>query len=309
MKEYKTRYFNKIEYVEDLNLLKKSSTNIEKIKAEYDYYYSLPVNIQKYFVQPINFQINNNYASYYIQKINAEDLAKIFVNNRLDEDLFLEVIDSIKVFQLESKNILMTKNEMLNENKEIVIDKVEKRIDILNRNNEWHNSEYRLYLLKNGIIVDEIFNKIKEAFSQNVMNRKTYFKKISHGDLCFSNILWDNKNKIIRLIDPKGHPFVVMDQYYDIAKLSHSIFGKYDDIVYEKYYLDGTKINFDNSNTNRIKNIFNEYLLNDNIDYKYLRIMEASIFLSMLPNHIEDKKRVMAFILNCDRILKEVELN
>jgi hypothetical protein len=49
--EYKTRYFNKIEYVEDKNLLKKSSTNIEKIKAEYDYYYNLPVNIQKYFVQ------------------------------------------------------------------------------------------------------------------------------------------------------------------------------------------------------------------------------------------------------------------
>jgi hypothetical protein len=304
--EYKTRYFNKIEYVEDKNLLKKSSTNIEKIKAEYDYYYNLPVNIQKYFVQPINFEINGSFASYYIQKIDADDLAKTFVNNNLSEDIFINVIESIKVFQMESKNILMSKSEMLLENKEIVIGKVSDRLDLLARNNEWHNSEYRLALLKNNLNIDDLFSRLSHAFEDNVLNRKTLFKKISHGDLCFSNILWDDKNKLIKLIDPKGYPFIVMDQYYDISKLSHSILGKYDDIVYEKYYLDGIKIKFDESNTNRLKNIFNEYLLNDTIDYRYLRVMEASIFLSMLPNHVEDKKRVMAFIINCDRILREI---
>jgi len=304
--EYKTRYFNKIEYVEDKNLLKKSSTNIEKIKAEYDYYYNLPVNIQKYFVQPINFEISGSFASYYIQKIDADDLAKTFVNNNLNQDMFIDVIESIKVFQMESKNILMSESEMLLENREIVLSKVSGRMDLLARNNEWHNSEYRVLLLKNNLNVDDIFVRLSQAFEDNVLNRKTSFKKISHGDLCFSNILWDNKNKLIKLIDPKGYPFIVIDQYYDISKLSHSLLGKYDDIVYEKYYLDGIKIKFDESNTNRLKNIFNEYLLNDIIDYKYLRVMEASLFLSMLPNHVEDKKRVMAFIINCDRILKEI---
>lgn len=305
-KEYKTRYFNKIEYIEDKGLLKKSSTNIEKIKAEYDYYYNLPANIQKYFVQPINFEIDNGFASYYIQKIDADDLAKTFVNNNLTENMFISVMESIKVFQMESKNILMSEKEMLEENKEIVLEKVSNRLDILNRNNEWHNSEYRIVLLKNNISVDDIFSRLHQAFDRNVMNRKTYFKKVSHGDLCFSNILWDDKNKSIKLIDPKGYPFIVMDQYYDISKLSHSLMGRYDDIVYEKYYLNNMSIEFDESNTNRLLNVFNEYLLSDTIDYTYLRVMEASIFLSMLPNHIEDKKRVMAFILNCDRILKEV---
>lgn len=304
--QYKTRYFNKIEYIEKSNLLKKSSTNMEKIKAEYDYYYELPPLIQKYFVQPINFEINNKTASYYVQKIETSDLAKVLINDELTEEMFQDVINSIKLFQLDSENIKMDHDESIKENKEIVLNKVQNRLSLLDSHGKWHQSQFRLKLLKNNITTKRLFDKLSVAFHDNFYNRKTYFKKISHGDLCFSNILWDQSNKIIKFIDPKGYPFVIMDEYYDIAKLSHSLLGRYDDIVYEKYKIENNNIVFDRENNKKVINIFEKYLENASIDYRYLRIMEASIFLSMLINHIDDEKRVFAFILNCDRILKEL---
>ena len=65
--------------------------------------------------------------------------------------------------------------------------------------------------------------------------KQTFNKIISHGDLCMSNILWSDEMNIIKFIDPKGSEYMMLDEYYDIAKLSHSIVGNYDQIIYENY--------------------------------------------------------------------------
>ena len=57
---------------------------------------------------------------------------------------------------------------------------------------------------------------------------------IMHGDFCFSNILFDLNNLIIKLIDPRGSfgvPSIFGDPRYDVAKLRHSAVGLYDFIV------------------------------------------------------------------------------
>jgi len=54
---------------------------------------------------------------------------------------------------------------------------------------------------------------------------------VGHGDLCFSNMLFDKNTELLMLIDPKGalnEAEIWTDPYYDIAKLSHSICGMYD---------------------------------------------------------------------------------
>ena len=40
-----------------------------------------------------------------------------------------------------------------------------------------------------------------------------------------------------------------------------------------------------------------------------MRIYEASLFLSMLPLHIDNPHKVFGFILNVKNILKEIEEN
>ena len=55
-----------------------------------------------------------------------------------------------------------------------------------------------------------------------------------HGDLCFSNILYDLRGGICRLIDPRGsfgQAGLYGDPRYDLAKLNHSVRWLYDFIV------------------------------------------------------------------------------
>ena len=66
---------------------------------------------------------------------------------------------------------------------------------------------------------------------------------ISHGDLCFSNILFDTRVESIKCIDPrgitpKGEYSIYGDRRYDLAKLYHSVVGLYDFIIAGRYSLD-----------------------------------------------------------------------
>jgi uncharacterized protein (UPF0335 family) len=294
--------------VDGIHALQKVSENIEKIKAEYDYYYNLPEHLQRYFVQPFHFEINDDKASYYIEQYNIEDMAKQLVENNITEQSFVKFIEKIKRFQWECKDVFVSDEEIYKESKSIILDKNVHRKFLLDNNSAWKNSEYKNKIAKNNITTESLFNRLSLAFEENYKNRKTNIVKISHGDLCFSNILWCEEKNLIRFIDVKGMPYFIMDEYYDIAKLSHSLLGRYDEIIYEKYEVDFEKnlLTFTNTGSDELYKIFIDYLNFKNIDYKLLRIFEASIFLSMCSNHIEDDKRVAVFLMNCNRILTEI---
>lgn len=63
-------------------------------------------------------------------------------------------------------------------------------------------------------------------------------------------------------------------------------------------------IDFDNQ---IFKNIFKQYLEENGFDYPLVRIYEASLFLSMLPLHMDNPQKTFGFLLNGINILKEVE--
>ena len=54
---------------------------------------------------------------------------------------------------------------------------------------------------------------------------------IGHGDPCFANTLYNKSTKTLKFIDPRGaltEDELWTDPYYDVAKLSHSVCGRYD---------------------------------------------------------------------------------
>jgi len=139
---------------------------------------------------------------------------------------------------------------------------------------------------------------------------------MSHGDLCFSNILYHKESNFLKFIDPRGGESaseIYLDEYYDLAKLSHSILGGYDFVVSGLYSIElgrdfQIKINsvlFD-SNIEQ-KKIFKTMVEENNYDYTFVRLCEASLFLSMLPLHADDPNRMLAFLITADNILGEVE--
>ena len=60
-----------------------------------------------------------------------------------------------------------------------------------------------------------------------------------HGDFCFSNILYDIRSGIFKIIDPRGlwGESTYGDIKYDFAKLRHSISGGYDYISNDLFSL------------------------------------------------------------------------
>ena len=55
--------------------------------------------------------------------------------------------------------------------------------------------------------------------------------------------------------------------------------------------------------------IFRDFCQNNGFDYLLVRLYEVSLFLSMLPLHMDNPLKVLGFVLNGVKILEEVERN
>lgn len=67
---------------------------------------------------------------------------------------------------------------------------------------------------------------------------------VIHGDLCFSNILYDLRSQICKLVDPRGsfgQAGIMGDVRYDVAKLYHSVLGLYDFITNDLFHVSVTQ--------------------------------------------------------------------
>ena len=138
-----------------------------------------------------------------------------------------------------------------------------------------------------------------------------------HGDLCFSNLLYDSRNRRIKAIDPRGAvngaPSLYGDLRYDLAKLGHSIVGRYDQIIVGRYALrldgDDHELAFDSAPCQPWLAGALGDLVVDGVGGLSLpvRAVTASLFLSMLPLHADRPDRQRAFVANALRLWGELD--
>ena len=275
MNEYQTRFFNTIK--EKDNLLIKKSYNKEKIISEFLYYYDNK-NLQNFLIQPKNLIVEKNYAEYSMEKINDKDIGYKYVNNFINKNDFNKIILNIKDFKNKNNFIELNKETMFYFANENVINKTIKR-----------TNKVVLYDLNK----DNLLNLLIEKFNKYFENRKTFYIVPSHGDMCFSNMFLINDN--LKLIDSKGIEYSMMDEYYDLAKISQSWIYGYDFIMYDKPFI------------SKDTDIFFEYLNENNIDKELLDVYTASLFISMCPMHIDRSDRIEKFLDVAEKILKNLD--
>lgn len=135
-----------------------------------------------------------------------------------------------------------------------------------------------------------------------------------HGDFCFSNILYDARADLIRVIDPRGRdpsgavtPYG--DQRYDIGKLHHSAVGCYDLILAGYYRLDrhgpldlALTLPQDTARTT-VGALFMDHLFAGQAPAAAAAgAISVLLFLSMLPLHADDPQRQAALLANGMRL-------
>lgn len=137
---------------------------------------------------------------------------------------------------------------------------------------------------------------------------------IVHGDYCFSNILFDINNQIIRLIDPRGS-FGVKGSYgdprYDMAKLRHSAHELYDFILADMFELRETEAGFEgeiyaDNIASQVGDTLDKMILELGYDLDEIRFIEGLLFISMLPIHHGQPQRQKMMLLTGLSLLNEV---
>jgi hypothetical protein len=142
---------------------------------------------------------------------------------------------------------------------------------------------------------------------------------VMHGDFCFSNILFDLRTDRIVLIDPRGlvgdEITIYGDLRYDIAKLGHSILGRYDQIMAEGLRACCSKTDFVlEIPSDPLRDWLEEKFLTSHVgdvSFSSLEVLAAivSLFLSMIPLHAEDSERQKTLFANALRLYSKFFLN
>lgn len=310
---FDARFFNAL--AGDQYTVIKSSDNVEKLRKEYKYFTLLPPEMKQWFGVVYDYEESGSRASYRIERYHMTDLALRYVHGAIDEEEFRAVMEMLFHFISIRRTRQVSPEEYEQNARALYIDKVDARIASLKENEGYERIKALIAAGTGYDDIDQIVEKYRELYEKITSGRKFMnLLAIGHGDLCFSNILYNHDARLLRLIDPKGAEDpdeMYMDPYYDVAKLSHSICGSYDYFNSDQYEIVmdddmhlALKIDADNG---KYTALFKEYLEKNGFDVRLIRLYEASLFLSMLPLHMDREKKVLGFILNAINILEELE--
>lgn len=311
---FDARFFNAL--AGDEYTVTKRSTKKEKIKAEYEFYYLLPDAMKMWFVMPYDYKEDENGASYTMERFHMTDIAIRFVHGAVSVEELKDILDKLFYFI----GLRTTKPVDADEGRkiadELYIGKLEARMEELKKYKEYEQFDRMLAMGTAYAGIQEVVDRYKSLYQKlSGGNKRNYHElAVGHGDLCFSNILYSREAEILKLIDPKGavrEEDLYTDPYYDLAKLSHSICGCYDFFnsgLYEISIKRDLKLELSiDMDAEPYVEVFREYLAKNGFDYALVRLYEASLFLSMLPYHMDQPGKVFGFLLNAVRILDEVE--
>lgn len=309
---FDSRYFNSLKG--NGYTLVKSSSNKEKIRAEYCFYHLLPENMKFWFVIPFDYREEEHSASYTMERLHMTDLAIKWVHGSMDENEFGELMDKYFFFFNSRHTRPCTATEYQEKTDALYVGKVIGRINDL-KGLSGYEKIRKMLGASEDMDIDSLVSRYF-ILKQKIEARVDYSRRlvIGHGDPCFANALYNKSTKTLKFIDPRGalvEEDLWTNEYYDVAKLSHSVCGRYDffnnglfEIKVDSTFGFSLEIPFDNSDYIKI---FRKKVEANGFDYLTVRIYEVSLFLSMLPLHIDNPHKVFGFILNAKNILEEIE--
>lgn len=310
------RAFNIIEIDDKRGTLTKKSNNTEKLINEIKWYLRLPNNLQ-YLIPRIydysldfdNPYVKMEYYGYHTlhESLMYGDLSVSKWKNIFDKLLY--VINDMNTYKINGRNKEIEKS-LYN----MYVDKVQERLEELRGKKEfWPFFNNKVVI--NGeeyCSLDDVINLLPRYVQKLLLKNASDYFSIIHGDLCFTNILVEDDYNFLRLIDPRGKfgPFDIYGDYrYELAKLFHTLEGCYDFIIEDMFdiQVDINKIMINiNMDCSNIFSIFKDVFENKISDLRAIRLIEATLFLSMIPLHSDYINRQYAMLATGIKLFNDV---
>lgn len=312
------RVFNTIEIDEARGILKKTSINKDKFINEIKWYLKLPNKLQYLIPRIYNYSIARENPYIEMECYGYNTLHELFLYGQLPLYRWQNIFEKLRFVICDMGRYSVTGTEdILRSMRDMYILKTVNRLDSLRKvpefhsffkddifinNNRYHSLDFYMQILPN-IIEEKLLNCNNLRFN------------IIHGDLCFSNILLEENHGFMRVIDPRGE-FGLFDIYgdvrYEMAKLLHSIEGKYDFIIEDMFKINihGNEITYGiHHKADGILSVFQDVFRIELEQYQDIKLIESTLFLSMIPLHNDYPNRQFAMlatgIVLLDEVLKE----
>ena len=294
--------------------IRKSSLDINKMKAEANWVQSLPKDLRHYAPAIWDSGIADGEGFYEMEYYYLSSLANLFVFCRHPQFVWNDILSACQVFitdvaRYRPSDFSVVK-DIAHRNNELFLPKTIKR---LNQYAQQSGVSLDETWVINGAPTPSLRDIVKET-GEMIGTDQTDMVTLMHGDFCFSNILYDFKSKSIKVIDPRGvdsegNFSIYGDLRYDVGKLAHSIIGLYDFIIAGLFdYCENSPYN-----------IRLEFELTDGIratQETFKRMSFAGwnleelnvypilihLFLSMLPLHSDNVERQKAMLANALRL-------
>lgn len=306
------RAFNTLSINPILNTITKVSLHEEKLQDELDWYLNLPDQLKVLSPRIIDFQRINGNLRIVQEYYGYPTLAELFLYGDLQADMWKSILRQVLAIHSELKlyeGFLAEQDIVM-----MYTDKVFQRIaQLASQNSDWQGSFERATVF-NGVSLRSLDSLKPQVYRKAQEISQNAFVSIIHGDLCFSNILFDLNNQIIRLIDPRGRfckKGIYGDPRYDIAKLRHSVHELYDYIIADMFDFRETSRGidaacYDVSVTRVVGEYFDEIIDDRGYDLDEIKFIEGLLFISMLPLHHGHLRRQKMMYLTGLALLNEV---
>ena len=295
----KARYFNSLQLDNSSKIVTKLSENAGKLINEIHWYKNIPDEISELTPKIVDSEISDN-PFLKLEYVSLPTLAEIWLYSEFSNDFWFKIIE--KLFEILDKFNKYSENVTIQEYNSIYFEKTIGRVDELINSDDLFkkifNQEFIFINRKKfrnwHLIKDQLELKINELFNKED-------NCLIHGDLCFSNILYDSENENFKLIDPRGkwgHD-VYGDIKYDVAKIRHSVVGGFDTItngLYSAIYNETDGIFTDVYKPKNYEYICEklDLRIKERWNLDKIKIIEGLLFISMLPLHKDHFERQLA---------------
>lgn len=294
------RNFNSLSTEDQQNRITKSSEKTGTLRSEYKWYTNLPEDLKSF--SPTISDYDEDVPSLELEYIGYPSLRDLHLHGAHGLHIWNQIFDTL-LSMLDMFGQHRTTTEVQSSLELMYVDKTKRRL--LQIENEDLLSVFdRPEVHVNGnsfrglpIIRDSLESALRGT---GLFDLEDF--TVIHGDLCFSNILFDLRNSIVKLIDPRGEfgtHIIHGDQRYDLAKLRHSITGNYDFIINDMFDVTVERskdavtydVFTDESHVER-RQLFDSLLMQKYPAwFEDIKLIESLLFLSMVPLHDDNLQR------------------
>lgn len=302
------RFFNQIRVEEDRPVLHKTSQKSLEFARQVRWYAELPSQLRCYIPQVLDYAAEKGATFIEMEYCGYPTLGDMFVYSKYDLGIWEHAIAAIfkLLEQMQHFKSHMSAEQIGSALKTMYLEKTFNRIEAY-RSEEPFSTFFTARSTINRIEYDPLdhyLHWLKQINFTDLCPLHNF--SIIHGDLNLSNILYDARNRIIKLVDPRGNfggDGLFGDYRYDIAKLMHSFNGRYEAIINDQFlallYGQHCHLSFNQTPLQKcISDCFNKHLLKlYRSDIPILILIESLLFLSMIPLHSDHPQRQLAMLM------------